>query len=89
MFVKPATDVLSIGQLDTVWVIAEVFEQQSGWIKQGQDVDMTVSALPGRNWTGKVDYIYPVLDATTRTLRVRVRFDNPDYLLKPNMYAQL
>ncbi len=89
MFVKPATDVLSIGQLDTVWVIAEVFEQQSGWIKPGQDVDMTVSALPGQSWSGKVDYIYPVLDANTRTLRVRVRFDNPDYLLKPNMYAQL
>ena len=89
MFVKPATDVLSIGQLDTVWVIAEVFEQQSGWIKNGQNVDMTVSAMPGQSWNGKVDYIYPVLDANTRTLRVRVRFDNPDYLLKPNMYAQL
>jgi Cu(I)/Ag(I) efflux system membrane fusion protein len=89
MFVKPATDVLSIGQLDTVWVIAEVFEQQSGWIRSGQDVDMTVSALPGRSWTGKVDYIYPVLDANTRTLRVRVRFDNPEQLLKPNMYVQL
>ena len=89
MFVKPATDVLSIGQLDSVWVIAEVFEQQSGWVRSGQDVDMTVSALPGRNWNGKVDYIYPVLDARTRTLRVRVRFDNPDNLLKPNMYAQL
>ena len=89
MFVKPATDVLSIGQLDTVWVIAEVFEQQSGWIKTGQDVDMTVTALPGRSWNGKVDYIYPVLDASTRTLKVRVRFDNPDFLLKPNMYVQL
>jgi len=89
MFVKPATDVLSIGQLDSVWVIAEVFEQQSGWIRQGQDVDMTVSALPGSSWNGKVDYIYPVLDANTRTLRVRVRFDNPENLLKPNMYAQL
>ena len=89
MFVKPATDVLSIGQLDTVWVIAEVFEQQASWISSGQDVDMTVTALPGRSWSGKVDYIYPVLDASTRTLRVRVRFDNPDLLLKPNMYVRL
>ena len=47
MFIKPATDVLSIGQIDTVWVIAEVFEQQSGWIKTGQKVDMKVGALPG------------------------------------------
>jgi Cu(I)/Ag(I) efflux system membrane fusion protein len=89
MFVKPATDVLSIGQLDTVWVIAEVFEQQASWISAGQDVDMTVTALPGRSWSGTVDYIYPVLDASTRTLRVRVRFDNPDFLLKPNMYVRL
>ncbi len=49
---------------------------------------MTVTALPGRSWSGKVDYIYPVLDASTRTLRVRVRFDNPDFLLKPNMYVR-
>jgi Cu(I)/Ag(I) efflux system membrane fusion protein len=89
MFVKPATDVLSIGQLDTVWVIAEVFEQQASWISSGQDVDMTVTSMPGRSWSGKVDYIYPVLDASTRTLRVRVRFDNPDFLLKPNMYVRL
>jgi len=89
MFVKPATDVLSIGQLDTVWVIAEVFEQQSGWVSRGQEVTMTVSALPGHSWKGRVDYIYPVLDSRTRTLRVRVRFDNQKGLLKPNMYAQL
>lgn len=89
MFVKPATDVLSIGQLDSVWVIAEVFEQQSGLIRIGQQVSMSVSALPGESWNGEVDYIYPVLDANTRTLRVRVRFANPDRRLKLNMYAQL
>ena len=89
MFIKPATDVLSIGQIDTVWVIAEVFEQQSGWIKNEQKVEMTIGALPGLFWHGKVDYIYPVLDAKTRTLRVRVRFDNPKGQLKPNMYARL
>lgn len=89
MYIKPATDVLSIGQIDTVWVIAEVFEQQSGWIKTGQLVDITASALPGLSWQGAVDYIYPVLDAQTRTLRVRVRFNNPKGQLKPNMYAQL
>jgi Cu(I)/Ag(I) efflux system membrane fusion protein len=89
MFIKPATDVLSIGQIDTVWVIAEVFEQQSGWVKKGQTVDMAVGALNGNSWQGEVDYIYPVLDAKTRTLRVRIRFDNPGELLKPNMFARL
>ena len=89
MFIKPSTDVLSTGQIDTVWVIAEVFELQSSWIKSGQSVDMTVTALPGKTWQGTVDYIYPVLDSKTRTLRVRVRFDNSNEELKPNMYAQL
>ena len=89
MFIKTSTDVMSIGQIDTVWVIAEVFERQSSWITKGQSVDMTLTALPGKIWNGTVDYIYPVLDTKTRTLRVRVRFNNTNDELKPNMYAQL
>ncbi len=89
MFVKPAMDVLTIAQIDSVWVIAEVFERQSGWVKAGQTVDMTVAAYPGRSWKGIVDYIYPTLDRKTRTLRVRIRFNNPQQLLKPNMFSHL
>lgn len=89
MFIKPSTDVMSIGNLDTVWVIAEVFERQSSWVQPGQKVEMTAEAVPGHTWEGSVDYIYPVLDAKTRTLRVRIRFDNPDQALKPNMFANL
>lgn len=89
MFVKPATEIMSIGQLDTVWVIAEVFERQSGWVKEGQKVIMTLEAFPRKTWEGKVDYIYPILDAKTRTLRVRIRFDNKGHYLKPNMFAKL
>jgi Cu(I)/Ag(I) efflux system membrane fusion protein len=89
MFIKPSMNVLTIGQIDTVWVVAEVFERQIGWVKQGQTVDMTVEAYPDKTWKGIVDYIYPVLDKKTRTLRVRVRFNNPEQLLKPNMFSQL
>ncbi len=89
MFIKPAMDVLTIGQIDTVWVIAEVFERQSGWVSEGQVVDMNVAAYPEKSWQGTVDYIYPILDAKTRTLRVRIRFDNKDGLLKPNMFSRL
>lgn len=89
MFVKPSMNVLTIGQIDTVWVIAEIFERQSGWVKEGQTVDMTVAAYPGKTWKGIVDYIYPVLDEKTRTLRVRIRFNNPENLLKPNMFSRL
>jgi Cu(I)/Ag(I) efflux system membrane fusion protein len=50
---------------------------------------MELDYLPGREWQGRVDYIYPTLDSDTRTLRVRMRFDNADHLLKPNMFAQV
>lgn len=89
MFIKPAMDVLTIGQIDTVWVIAEVFERQSGWVEKGQSVDMTVAAYPEKSWKGMVDYIYPTLEEKTRTLRVRIRFDNQDRQLKPNMFSRM
>ena len=89
MYIKPSMNVLTIGQIDTVWAIAEVFERQSGWVIEGQTVDMSVEAYPHKNWKGIVDYIYPVLDKQTRTLRVRVRFNNPQQLLKPNMFSRL
>ncbi|MCP5169410.1 MAG: efflux RND transporter periplasmic adaptor subunit [Hahellaceae bacterium] len=89
MFIKPASEVMAIGSLQTVWVIAEVFERQASWVQRGQTVSMTLPALPGKVWEGKVDYLYPVLDGKTRTLKVRVRVDNPSQQLKPNMFANL
>lgn len=89
MFIQPATNVLSIGGLDTVWVIAEIFERQAGWVEPGEQVEMTVSSYPGERWLGKVDYVYPVVDAQTRTLRARIVFDNLAHRLKPDMFVQL
>ncbi len=80
---------MSIGALDEVWVEAEVFERQAGQVAVGQDVIMTLDFLPGRRWSGRVDYVYPSLDETTRTLRVRLRFPNPQRVLRPNMFAQV
>lgn len=88
-YVKPGLTILSIGALDEVWVDAEVFERQSAQIQKGLPVTMTLEYLPGKEWTGEVDYIYPTLDETTRTLKVRLRFTNDDYALKPNMFAQV
>jgi Cu(I)/Ag(I) efflux system membrane fusion protein len=88
-YVKPGFTILSIGALDEVWVEAEVFERQSNQIEEGLAVTMTLEYLPGKVWQGKVDYIYPTLDKATRTLRVRLRFQNPDYSLKPNMFASV
>ncbi len=89
MFIEPSTMIISLGDLQSVWVTAEIFERQAGWVEPGQRVDMQVSSFPGESWQGTVDYLYPVLDAKTRTLRARIVFDNKDLRLKPNMFAQL
>jgi len=72
-----------------VWVEAEVIESQISHILKNLSVTMKTDALPTRNWQGTVDYIYPTLDAKNRTLKIRVRFDNPDHLLKPNMFTTI
>ncbi|MCW9017341.1 MAG: efflux RND transporter periplasmic adaptor subunit, partial [Kangiellaceae bacterium] len=88
-FVKPGTTLMSIGALEQVWVEAEIFERQVPWVKIGMPVTMTLDYLPGQDWQGQVDYIYPTLDARTRTVKVRLKFNNKDQLLKPNMFAQV
>ncbi len=89
MFVKPSMNVMSLGDLSSVWLLAEVFERQAQWVKVGQTAEVKLSYVPGRVWQGKVEYIYPSLDPKTRTLKVRLRFENPDEGLKPNMYANV
>ena len=88
-FVKPGNTLLSIGSLDQVWVEAEIFERQSFLVSTGLAVSMTLDYLPGKIWQGKVDYVYPTIDSKTRTLKVRLRFDNSQWELKPNMFAQV
>jgi Cu(I)/Ag(I) efflux system membrane fusion protein len=88
-FVTPGQTMMSIGTLDHVWVEAEVFERQASEVEVGLPVTMTLDFLPGKQWQGAVDYIYPALDAKTRTLKIRLRFDNDNDELKPNMFAQV
>ena len=89
MFIKPSMKVMSLADLSSVWLLAEVFERQTNWVSMGDAAQVTLSYLPGREWQGKVEYIYPSLDPKTRTLKVRLRFDNPEEALKPNMYANV
>ena len=89
MFVKPSMKVMTLGDLSSVWLLAEVFERQSAWVEVGQLAEVSLSYLPGETWQGKVEYIYPSLDPKTRTLKVRLRFENPGEQLKPNMYANV
>jgi len=89
MFVKPSQSVMTLADLSSVWLLAEVFERQTEWVKVGQPAEVSLSYIPGRVWKGEVEYIYPTLDPKTRTLKVRLRFDNPGEKLKPNMYANV
>ena len=89
MYVRPDTEIMAIGSRDSVWVIAEFFERQAGLVNTGQPVEFTTSSLPGAQWQGTIDYVYPELDARTRTLRARVRVPNPDGRLRPNMFVNL
>ena len=88
-FVKPGATMLSIGDLSEVWVEAEVFERQAAQVKVGTPLSMTLDYLPGKIFQGKVDYVYPTLEAKTRTVKVRIRFNNKNSEFKPNMFAQI
>ncbi len=89
MYVKPATEVMTLADLSSVWLLAEVFERQAHWVQAGQPAEVRLSYAPGRQWEGLVEYVYPQLDLKTRTLKVRLRFDNPGEALKPNMFADV
>ena len=88
-YINPSSLLVELASMASVWVVADVFERQSPLVRAGQAATMTVDYLPGKTWQGTLDYVYPELDAQTRSLRVRLRFDNPDDALKPNMYSRV
>ncbi|QJR81312.1 efflux RND transporter periplasmic adaptor subunit [Alteromonas pelagimontana] len=88
-YVKPGDTLMSIGQLDEVWLEAEVFARDAGAIQQGLPVTVNLDYQPGKQWRSDIDYIYPSVNQQNRTLRFRVRLENPDRVLKPNMFASI
>jgi len=89
IYVTPTTNVMSVADLERIWVLADVFERQAAWVESGQEAEVTLDYLPGRSWHGQVDYVYPELDAQTRALKVRLRLDNQGIALRPNMFARV
>jgi len=88
-YVTPATHVLTVADLSTIWAEVEVFEQDIGWMVEGLPAYARFEAYPGETWEGRIAYIYPALDPQTRTLRLRLVFDNADGRLRPNMLAKV
>jgi membrane fusion protein, heavy metal efflux system len=87
-FLNDATAaIMTIANLGTVWVTANVPEKDTALVTTGQDVDVVFYAYPGEVFAGKVLFISDVLDPDTRRTKIRIAFDNPDMKLKPNMFA--
>jgi len=89
MYITPGTEIYTIADLSSVWIIVDVFEHQLTWVKIGNKAEIQVQGVPGKTWLGKVDYIYPELNPKTRTLKVRLTIETPKQLLKPNMFASV
>ncbi|CAK0757573.1 membrane fusion protein, copper/silver efflux system [Gammaproteobacteria bacterium] len=78
-----------IADLSTIWVIADVFEQDIGLVKSGTQAKITINAYPSREFQGTITYVYPTLKIETRTVPIRIELANPEILLKPGMFAQV
>lgn len=89
--VSPGGDkpLFTVGDLSTVWVIADVFEQDLAAVKNGEDATIQVLAIKGKTFTGKVTHLSSVVDPSTRAAEARVELQNPDGELKPGMSARV
>ncbi|MFK5947372.1 MAG: efflux RND transporter periplasmic adaptor subunit [Methylococcales bacterium] len=88
-YVTPATEIFMIADLRSVWVYADIYEYELPWVKENDLVDMQLVGIPGKIFKGHVGYIYPYAEAKTRTIKVRLVFDNPELILKPEMFAEV
>ncbi|MBI5815269.1 MAG: efflux RND transporter periplasmic adaptor subunit [Nitrospinae bacterium] len=89
MFVEPNTILYEIADLSTVWVNADIFEYEMSYVKVGQKAVLSLTAFPGREFTGKISYVFPFLDPKTRSVKARVEFSNPKGEIKPDMYGSV
>ena len=78
-----------IVDLNSLWIMADVYEYELPWIYMGQAVEITTQSMPGQTFSGKVTYIYPFFDAQTRTQKVQIEVPNPTGRLRPGMYVTL
>jgi membrane fusion protein, copper/silver efflux system len=88
-FVTPGDELYTVADLSRIWVLAEVYEQHISRVEVGQKANLSVEAMAGKSFEGRVAFLYPTLSQRTRTLRVRLEFDNPGLELKPGMYGKV
>ncbi len=89
MKVMPGEKLFDVADLTSLWVIADIYEYELPLIKVGNRALITLAYLPGREFLSQIDYIYPSIAADTRTVKIRLKLNNPNYLLKPQMFANV
>jgi len=89
LMVQPDTRLYTVADLSTVWVLAQIFQNDLGRIKVGSPASLTVDSYPGRVFRGRVDFVYPDVDMTTRTARARLVFSNSQLTLSPGMFVNV
>lgn len=85
--VTPNTELYTVSDLSSVWATADIFEYEVPFVHVGQRVAFSLSYYPGKTYSGTISYIYPTVDPQTRTVKVRVQVPNPEFTLKPQMFA--
>ncbi len=85
----PGEVLFEIADLSSVWMLADIFEQDLALVRLGQTVKLSIVAYPDKAFSGRVAFIYPTMELDTRTARVRIELPNPGGLLKPAMYGNV
>jgi len=88
MYINEGAPVYEIADLSTLWNIAEIYENNLAGIKPGRKAKLHLSAYPGEEFEGTVDFIYPVVNQQSRTVKVRSVFNNKENKLMPQMYGE-
>ncbi len=86
-YITPESDLYTVADHSHVWVQAQLYEYESAGVREGMPVTMTVETFPGRTFRGRVAFVQPHLEMATRTQPIRVEFENPEFALKPGMFA--
>lgn len=87
--ITPETELYAVADFSRVWIIADVFEYEAPLVRLGQPARVSLSYIPTKPLSARVSYIQPQVDPVTRTLKIRLEANNPDLLLKPDMYADV
>ncbi|HWV38212.1 MAG TPA: efflux RND transporter periplasmic adaptor subunit [Vulgatibacter sp.] len=88
-YVSPGAALFEVADLSNVWVVADVFEQEIARVRVGANATFGAPSLPGDRFVGKVSFVYPTVEPSTRTMKVRLEIDNPEIALRPGMFGDV